>query len=174
MPQAIEAARWAAVEQFQQRILSNTNPFKSAVAEHAIGLVLSLERPTGPYLMRNAYMDARKVVAARERRRRTREIALPQTGHLRSARWEFDGPAAMNGTGSPTERAILWSNAYQKLRHAVAARHRWAADCLDLWREGYDEREAADKLGVSLGSVKKIKRLIRDTAMALLSGGDLA
>lgn len=168
MPQAIEALRWTAVEQLQRRALHSASPFQSAVAEHAIGLALSQDRPVTSFLARNAFVDARKVITARERRSRIREVVK---------RWESDRTDPhlsvvdlVPDDGADGERAFLWADAYHKLRQAVALRHNSAAPFLDLWREGRGEHEAADQLRVSLGSIKKLKRLIRDTASELLDG----
>lgn len=169
MLQAVEAARWGAVEHLQRRICSSDpNSFEAAVAEHAIGLVLNPNRPVGAYLVQNARVDARKVVAARCRRRRQREVSLTQEREGVQPCPGIEASCVAQGHVPHCERTILWQDAYWHLRAAVAGRNRMAGPCLECWRDGREERETAAALGISLAYVKKLRRLIRDTAVRVL------
>lgn len=167
MLQAVEAARWIAVEHLQRRIRHNDpNSFGSAVAEHAIGLVLNTSRPADSYLAHNARMDARKVVSARRRRSLSRDVPFPHGPGEWGYRSEAETLCIQQGHVTECERAILWADLYRHLRKAVTGRNRLAGACLDDWRDGREEAETADALGISLGYVKKLRRMIRDVATA--------
>ena len=168
MLQAIEAARWIAVEQLQRCIRHNDpSSFGSAVAEHAIGLVLNTSRPANSFLVHNAQGDARKVVSARRRRSLSRDVRFPHGPGERGSCSEVEGLCARQGHVAECEHAILWADLYWRLRAAVTGRNRLAGTCLDDWRDGREEIETADSLGISLGYVKKLRRMIRDVAADL-------
>ena len=160
MVQAVEAARWAAVEQLQRRALAwRSGSFESATAEHAVGLVLSCDRKPDQYLSHNAYRDARKVVVARMRRSRRFEVDFNSTEHA---------IVPCVSLVTVVEPALLWRDLFERLRAAVSRENRLTGACLDCWRDGDGEEETADALGISLGYVKKLRRLIRNVAAELL------
>jgi hypothetical protein len=72
--------------------------------------------------------------------------------------------AASQGRG--TEYAVAWREIYTRLAKVVARRNRYAAACLDAWRDGADLNETAARLGISRDYVKKLRGIIRATAAA--------
>jgi hypothetical protein len=169
MTQPLEVARWAAVHQLQRRACSDDPcSFGSAVADHAVGLVLNPSRSPDTYLAHNATRDARKVIAARLRNSRLRDVSLIDIERTKPLGSSSDASNNFVGVALQSESGILWKDAFDRLRLAAANRNSRAAACLDHWRDGDADHETAAALGISLAYVKKLKRLIREIACTLL------
>ncbi len=175
MEQAADApARWAVVSQFQRRRdRYDVNSFEFEIADHAISLTLNPERGFNGYFARNAWRDAKSVVLRRRRRQKARFITLygqtVEGGHLD---FSVEVQAALATLDCPDpQRTLVWADAYLRLRNALERRNRYAAGCLDGWRDGEEEQETAARLGISRDYVKKLRRLIRQAAAEVLSDG---
>ena len=124
----VGTARWAAVEKLQRRgFFRDPCSFGSAVADHAVGLVLSLNRSVDSYLAHNACRDARKVVAARSRLSCAPDVSFIETERMMLSHFSSDFTATYEGLVSHSEPAILWQDAFARLRMAVAHRDCFAA-----------------------------------------------
>ena len=169
MKQPLEVVRWAAVHQLQRRACSgDPSSFGYAVADHAICLVLNPGRSADTYLAHNATRDARKVIAARLRKNRMRYVSLIDIDQTKPSDSSSDASTTFAGIALQPEPGFLWKDAFDRLRLAAANRNSRAAACLDHWRDGDADHETAAALGISLAYVKKLKRLIREIACALL------
>lgn len=173
---ALAPGRWAVVSQFQRRCgYRDVNSFEFEIADHAISLALNPNRPFNAYFARNTWRDAKSVVLRQRRRQKARFVPLSgQTEEGNHHELSVEVQAALTTQDSPladTERALVWADAYSRLRSALDQRNRYAARCLDGWRDGEEEQETAAALGISREYVKKLRRLIRDTAAEVLSNG---
>ena len=173
---ALAPARWAVISEFQRRrAYRNVNSFEFEITDHAISLALNPNRPFNPYFLRNAWRDAKSVVLRQRRRHRARFVPLHgQTEEGNHLELSVDVQAAQiiqNSGLADTERAFMWVDAYSRLRSVLHRRNRYAARCLDGWRDGEEEQETATALGISRDYVKKLRRLIRETAAEVLSDG---
>lgn len=179
MTQAAVPDRWAVVEQIQRRRTHRTpGSFEFEVADHAVSLALNRNRPVDEFFARNALRDAKSVVLRRQRRQQARFVPLygrGENGDELALSPEIQGAMAQGGSSfSVTERAFIWGEAYAQLRAALEALNRYAAACLDAWRNGEGEQETAAALGISREYVKKLRRLIRETVATMLSGPEWA
>jgi hypothetical protein len=171
MTQAIEPEQWAAITQFQRcNRTRDPNSLTFAVADHAITLTLSPERPVDAFLARNAWRDARKTVLRRRRRIQMREApSLYSEDGLEVCR-EVQDTCSRSGTGVvDVQQSIIWGEAYGQLHATLKLRNRYAAACLDAWRDGREEHETAAALGISLAYVKKLRSAIRRVATEIFA-----
>lgn len=173
---ALAPARWAVVSQFQRRRdRRNVNSFEFEIADHAVSLALNPNRRFDAYFARNTWRDAKSVVLRQRRRRKARFVPLhTQTEEGNHLDLSVEVQAALTTEDSAltdTERTLVWTDAYSRLRNALDRRNRYAARCLDAWRDGEEEQETAAALGISRDYVKKLRRLIRETAAEVLSDG---
>jgi DNA-binding CsgD family transcriptional regulator len=65
-------------------------------------------------------------------------------------------------------RTLEWESSYRLVENEVARHNRHARACLEHWRDGDDLRQTAAKLGISREYVKKLRRRIRRTALAVV------
>jgi hypothetical protein len=169
--------RWAVVEQFQQRRGNHaSNSFEFEIADHAISYVIDPDRTFDDYFVRNAWRDAKSVVLRQRRRQQTRFVALyGRSEDGAELDLSIDVQVHLtNGSGAlqDAEMALVWSDAYSRLRAVLHQRNPFAAACLDAWRDGEEEQETAAALGISRDYVKKLRRLIRDLAAEMFSGAE--
>jgi hypothetical protein len=174
---AFEPARWAVVSQFQRRYGNrDVNSFEFEIADHAISLALNSGRPFDAYFARNAWRDAKSIVLRQRRRKQARFVPLyrqaEEGNDLEFSGEVQDALAAQDGGSHDAEHVLVWADAYSHLRDALDRRNRYAVRCLDGWRDGETEQETSAALGISRDYVKKLRRLIRDTAAEVFSDGE--
>lgn len=167
---ASQEVRWAAVAQLQRRVSRfPSNSFESAVAEHAIGLVLSPDRLLSDYLAKNARDDAKKVVSARIKRGFQKEVSFQRNGDQQIICPEIERLCTAYAGATSADHVLIWADAYSRLHDGLVKRNKTAAVCLDLWRDGFSEKETATSLAISQVYVKKLRGLIRSMASQLLT-----
>jgi hypothetical protein len=175
MQQALEPERCAAIMRLQ-RLASQRDPssFEFAVSDHAITLLLNPTRPIDSFSVRNAWRDARSVILRQRGRARERGM-LPLHGTGAESSTETEATYFHNaGRVDNVDAPFVWADAYRRLRAALVLRNRYAAACLDAWRDGEEEHTTAAALGISREYVKKLRRLIRDVAAELLGTAEVA
>lgn len=158
-------AHWCAVQTLQAiRDRHQPGTFEFEVADHAINLVISGTRPPGPFLLRNAYRDARSVMI--RRKRRDREF-LPLDEDT-CGEYRHEVHSLWYSAHTCPERRVIYLDAYERLKLHVSNSNKLAAPCLDCWHAGDTLDETASRLAISREYVKKLRGSIRKAAKSRL------
>jgi len=173
MTQSISVARWRAVHKLQTiRNRYASGSFEFEVADHAIDLVLSPDRPDNKFLVHNAMRDARSVLIRQKRR-----IADRGMYHLYGDDEEISPQIQQDETylaSQPpsVEAALGWRQEFEQLRARVSNDNRHAGRVIERWLAGDEICETGKVLKISSHYVKKLRKKIRETAdQAVLEHG---
>ena len=175
MKQTISAARWHAVSKLQ-KIRSHHAPgsFESDVADCAIDLALSPDRKEDNFFLRNVWRDARSICIKRKRRTAERVFVTVSTDGEDDSKTPHSNPIELAGTALSIEGILGLREQIQQLYAAVSGTNRYAGAVLDGWFEGYEMAETAETLQISERYVKKLRVVIRTTAVNLAVHGSAA
>jgi hypothetical protein len=165
MTQSISAARWCAVHKLQTiRDRYSSGSFEFDVADHAIDLVLSPDRPDNEFLVHNAMRDARSVLIRQKRRVADRGMH-PLYGDDEEISPQVQKDQTYARSQPPSVEAVLgWRQEFEQLRARVANDNGYAGRVLDRWLVGDEVNETAQLLKISAHYVKKLRKRIRETA----------
>lgn len=168
---ALSPARCSAVLALQE--LRSSRPpgsFEFDVADHAIDLVLSEQRPESDYLLVNAIKDSRSVLTRQKRRLRERGmLPLDETSDTAAGQ---ELAHAMIAAQRPLAEDAAWQDSYRHLRTTLGDQG-YLPECLDGWRDGEQLTETSLRLGISRDYVKKLRGRIRSNAIASFAPGVL-
>ncbi|UYG05541.1 hypothetical protein OCT51_09330 [Halomonas sp. LR3S48] len=160
--QALSPARCNAVLALQNlRARRAPGSFDFEIADYAIDLVLSDQRPETDFLVVNALKDARSVLIRKMRRHRARGM-LPIEETVNTATSQ-ELAQAMIAAQRPLADNVASYHSYQQLRARLGDQG-YLPECLDGWRDGEGLLETAQRLGISREYVKKLRGRIRSIA----------
>jgi hypothetical protein len=137
--------------------------FEWEVADRAIDMALSPERPESLFLVRHCLRNASSVLALSRRRARVRgmdEVPVDDTAVMAVA---DEAPSAFD--------ALAWSRVYSAFVNDVAALHPHASAVLAGMEAGEPIVATAAALGVSDRLVKSLRSTIRSISGAALAAG---